>query len=318
MNKQLILGIVIGVAVAGAVGAFALREKPPEFAEVLEVTPIKVRIEPDYAQVINVVPHQGAADEAKPEYANVLAVKPLKERGASRQVCRDHVVTRQKPVQDEHRVAGTATGAIIGGLLGSKVGDGNGQKAATVVGAVAGGYAGNRIQNNMQQKDTYQTTEKRCSTVRDDDRITAYQVTFELKGRKDTTTLDYKPGKTLTLVNGQIVDDTSQSQAPAQPKEFDVTFTYKGIEDTALLNWAPSIGSKFPVDNGAVDFNAKPTGKVILPKEEIRGYDVVYRIPGESHTNLARVQQEPAVGSHLRLKDGKLEVPPAAPLPRSH
>lgn len=316
MNKQLLIGIAIGVAIAGAGGALALREKTPEFAEVVEVTPIKVRIEPDYAQVVRVAVHQGQTT-AEPEYADVLKVTPIKEKGTSRQVCRDHVVTRQRPVQDENRIAGTATGAIIGGLLGSKVGDGNGKKAATVVGAVAGGYAGNRVQSNMQHNDTYQTTEKRCSTVKDDDRITAYQVTYSLNGQQDSATLNYKPGKVLTFVNGQLQEGTTNPTKRNEPKEFDVIFTYKGAEEVAVLDWAPAVGSKFPVDNGAVDFNTKPNGRIALAKEEIRGYDVLYRIPGETTTSLARLPQEPAIGSHLPLKNGKLEVPPPAPLPRA-
>lgn len=41
---------------------------------------------------------------------------------------------------------GVVGGAVLGGLLGSQVGGGNGKKLATVGGAVAGGYAGNEIE----------------------------------------------------------------------------------------------------------------------------------------------------------------------------
>ncbi|HSX87284.1 MAG TPA: glycine zipper 2TM domain-containing protein, partial [Pseudomonas sp.] len=100
-----------------------------------------------------------------PEYAEVLAVKPVKETiKTPRQVCQDVTVTRQKPVQDQHRIAGTAIGAVVGGLLGNQVGGGNGKKIATVAGAVGGGYAGNKVQGTMQANDTYTTTETRCST----------------------------------------------------------------------------------------------------------------------------------------------------------
>ena len=39
----------------------------------------------------------------------------------------------------------TGVGAVIGGLLGSQVGKGNGRTLATVAGVIAGGYAGNEI-----------------------------------------------------------------------------------------------------------------------------------------------------------------------------
>ena len=115
MNKQLLLGVGLGVIIAAAGGALALRDKSPEFAEVLEVTPIKASIEPEYAQVVSVTPKR---DPNEPEYADVINVKPIKEQGAARQVCRNQTVTHRRPVQDDHRVLGTATGAVIGGLLG--------------------------------------------------------------------------------------------------------------------------------------------------------------------------------------------------------
>mgnify|MGYP006165967493 CR=1 FL=1 len=56
-----------------------------------------------------------------PQYAEVLAVKPVKETiKTPREVCKDVAVTRQKPVQDQHQIAGTAIGAVVGGLLVSQ------------------------------------------------------------------------------------------------------------------------------------------------------------------------------------------------------
>jgi outer membrane lipoprotein SlyB len=47
---------------------------------------------------------------------------------------------------------GIAGGALVGGLLGNRVGGGNGRKLATVAGAVGGGYAGNEIERNARSK----------------------------------------------------------------------------------------------------------------------------------------------------------------------
>ena len=81
------------------------------------------------------------------------------------EVCRD-VRIRDRPT-DNHRIAGTAIGAVAGGLLGHQVGGGKGKTLATVGGAVAGGYVGNRVQRNHQQNHASYHTERRCHRVTD-------------------------------------------------------------------------------------------------------------------------------------------------------
>ncbi len=78
----------------------------------------------------------------------------------SRVVCRNVEVQRNS--KDSNRVAGTATGAVVGGLLGNQVGGGNGKKLATVAGAVAGGAAGRNIQGRQQEKNGDRVVERRC------------------------------------------------------------------------------------------------------------------------------------------------------------
>ena len=75
-------------------------------------------------------------------------------------VCRD-VRVRNRPT-DNHRIAGTAIGAVAGGLLGHQVGGGRGKTLATVGGAVAGGYVGNRVQKNHQDTHGSYHIERRC------------------------------------------------------------------------------------------------------------------------------------------------------------
>lgn len=90
-------------------------------------------------------------------------------------------VTHRKPVQDENKIAGSVLGAVAGGVLGHQVGGGRGKDIATVAGALAGGYAGNRVQNNMQENDTYTTTQQRCQTVYDKSQKTlGYDVTYKI------------------------------------------------------------------------------------------------------------------------------------------
>ncbi len=76
--------------------------------------------------------------------------------------CHDVVVYKERPVRDHDRVAGTAIGAVAGGLIGSRFGGGSGKTVATVGGAVAGGYAGNQIQKHHQHR-KYRTVERVCT-----------------------------------------------------------------------------------------------------------------------------------------------------------
>ena len=175
MDKSTINGLVIGVVVATAGGAIA------SYTMYGDKTP-------DYAQVVNV-------EEIK-EMVNT-----------PREVCEDVAVTRKAPVKDEHKIAGTAIGAVVGGVLGNQVGGGSGKKLATVAGAAAGGYAGNKVQGNMQDNDTYTTTERRCNTVTDShENVVGYNVTYMLGDKEGKVRMDKEPGSRIPLdENGQLV-----------------------------------------------------------------------------------------------------------------
>ena len=174
MDKSTINGIVIGVVIATAGGAIASYTMLSDKA-------------PDYAQVVNV--------EELTETINT-----------PREVCEDVPVTRKAPVKDEHKIAGTAIGAVVGGLLGNQIGGGSGKTVATVAGAVGGGYAGNKVQGNMQDKDTYTTTERRCHTVTDSHQnVIGYNVTYMIGAQEGTVRMDEKPGNRIPVENGQLV-----------------------------------------------------------------------------------------------------------------
>ncbi|PPC75117.1 hypothetical protein WH50_12760 [Pokkaliibacter plantistimulans] len=176
MDKSMLIGIVIGavgVTAGGAIGGY---------------------------QYFNQAP-QG------PTEAQVLDVKTLTHTtDVPRQVCHDEVVTHQKPVQDQNRVAGSVIGALAGGLLGNQVGGGNGKTLATIAGAAAGGYAGNQVQKNMQNGDTYTTTKQVCSTVTDKKTdVVGYEVKYKLGDGIGTVKMDHKPGATIPVREGQLV-----------------------------------------------------------------------------------------------------------------
>ena len=61
-----------------------------------------------------------------------------------------------RPERDNGIGVGTIAGAVIGGLIGSQVGEGNGNTAATVIGAAGGALIGHQIETQSQpQNDQY-------------------------------------------------------------------------------------------------------------------------------------------------------------------
>ncbi|RMO96835.1 putative outer membrane lipoprotein with glycine-zipper 2TM domain [Pseudomonas amygdali pv. morsprunorum] len=174
VNKSMLVGAVLGAAVVTAGGAVAT-----------------------YSLV-----------KGGPEYADVLAVEPINQQiKTPREVCKDVTVTRQAPVKDQHQIVGSVIGAVAGGLLGNQIGGGNGKKIATVAGAVGGGYAGNKVQEGMQERDTYTTTQNRCTTVNDvSDKVVGYNVKYKFNEKVGQVRMERDPGSQIPVdKNGQLI-----------------------------------------------------------------------------------------------------------------
>lgn len=142
-----------------------------------------------------------------PTHAEVISVTDIttSER-VPREVCQEVAVTRQKPVQDEHRVTGSVAGAIVGGVIGNQVGGGSGKKLATIAGAAAGGYAGNKTQERIQQNSTYTSMETRCETEYDTrQRHTGYQVQYRIGEETGSVRMQKHPGERIPLENGELL-----------------------------------------------------------------------------------------------------------------
>lgn len=174
MNKQTLTGVVAGVIIATAGGTIAgynmLTGAEPAYAEVLDVKEVTTTVQ---------VP---------------------------REVCEDVTVSRQRPVQDQHKVVGTVAGTVLGGVLGNQIGGGSGKKLATVAGAVAGGYAGNKVQENMQAGNTYTTTENRCHTEIDSrEEVTGYDVSYRIGDTTGMARMDRDPGARIPVEDGRLV-----------------------------------------------------------------------------------------------------------------
>ena len=180
MNKSMLIGVVAGAVAVTAIGGVAgYKALNPE-----------------------------------PEFAEVLAVEAVTETTKTpKEVCSDVVVNEQAPVKDPNRIAGTAIGAVAGGLVGSQIGGGSGKTLATVAGVAAGGYAGNQVQKNMQEKSTVQRTERRCKTVYESHTQTiGYDVRYRLGKEEGQVRMAQRPGARIPVKDGKLVLD-----APAAP-----------------------------------------------------------------------------------------------------
>ena len=140
-------------------------------------------------------------ENAKVAWADVLRVDPIYDRVQAsnpRQECDDVPVERH--VDNGNKAAGTVLGAIVGGVLGSTVGKGDGRRAATVAGAVVGGAVGNNVARGDDRY--YSDTERRCRVVQDvaeERRIVAYDVQYRYRGDVYMSRINYDPGDRLRV-----------------------------------------------------------------------------------------------------------------------
>ena len=180
MNKSLAVGLVVGAVAATGAGA---------------VAGYRIMTTPAGAQVVS-------------------ATAVTKTVKTPRQECHDEQVTHQKAVKDEHRLVGTGVGAVVGGLLGSRIGGGNTRIVTGLAGAAAGGYAGNKIQEKVQKGNTYTTTEKRCVTAYDTrEEPAGYQVVYELNGKRHQVHMDHDPGQIIPVRDGQVMIDATAPES---------------------------------------------------------------------------------------------------------
>ena len=139
MNKSMLVGVVAGIGVAtagGVLGYSFLGERSPDAAAVADEAP--------------------APRTAPAPATRTAAAAPAEE-------CWDEEVTVTADPKDQHRIAGTAVGAVVGGAIGRDVGD---RDITTAAGAAAGALIGRKIQERVQEnradERTTTTVERRC------------------------------------------------------------------------------------------------------------------------------------------------------------
>jgi uncharacterized protein YcfJ len=175
MSKSMLVGVVAGVGLAtagGVLGYQFLGQAPNEQgSNVVVETPAETVV----ARVDTAPAPQPAAQPVAQPRPTQPAVRPAAQPRAVQPVAAaapppapveeswDEEVTVTEAPADEHRIAGTAGGAVVGAALGNEVSDRDGAK---LVGAAAGAFIGRRIQRRMQENReearTTTTIERRC------------------------------------------------------------------------------------------------------------------------------------------------------------
>jgi uncharacterized protein YcfJ len=183
-RAMIVLGLALGLAVAGAAGAQPYRGDA------------------------------GAHDEPGLDWARVVRVDPIietYEEPVSRNVCWDEPVEYVEPRYAYRQGGGDGTGgallgAIIGGALGNQVGKGDGRDAATIAGAVIGGSVGYNRATRGGYQQVGQTvrrgSERVCDTrvdYRRREQVTGYDVTYEYLGRTYQTQTAAHPGDRIRV-----------------------------------------------------------------------------------------------------------------------
>lgn len=186
MNRLMVSALNVGIAAALAMGLSACNRQANADAGIAASSSVGAAADGQYAKVVSVTPVRQTVRHPK-------------------QVCHDEVVSHSEPPRDQHQIAGTAIGAVVGGLVGHQIGGGKGRTLATVAGAVGGGYAGKRIQESRQQDNVTTSTVQRCETVDNSStKVVGYDVSYVYNGVTRTTRMDHDPGDRVQVQQGVV------------------------------------------------------------------------------------------------------------------
>lgn len=143
-STQIVAGVAVVLALLG--GAYAVgRSQGPSS----EAPPEPVAAQQTATQAAAKPQHLAAAETSR-EPAPQARQAAEDRQPALCQGCARVTDVHTEVRRGQASGVGVVGGAVVGGLLGSMIGGGNGKKLATVGGAVAGGYAGNEIEKNQK------------------------------------------------------------------------------------------------------------------------------------------------------------------------
>lgn len=141
------------------------------------------------------------------DYARVIHVEPLRRQvRVSEPVreCREEVSYAQEGPFSYNHVRGTLLGGLIGTAVGNQVGHGRGKDVSRAAGAIIGGAIGHNVSRDRQRQlhgDGRQVYERCDVRYRDswEERVDGYEVTYEYAGREYATRMPYDPGDRIRV-----------------------------------------------------------------------------------------------------------------------
>ena len=165
------------------------------------------------------------------ETATVISATPIVTQ-VPHTVCTPTVVAVPEPSSG----AGAVMGAIAGGVVGNAFGQGAGNAAATALGIVGGAMLGERLegQSGSGTHTVQQCTEQWIQ-------VSAYQVEYELNGRRYTTQMNQAPGQTLMIQAAPAIT------APQAPWVYAAPPVYRAPPPIYM---APPFGYPYPLGYG--------------------------------------------------------------------
>ena len=146
------------------------------------------------------------------EVGRVVSSMPIIQQVAvPRQVC----TQQQVATQAQKSGAGSAMGAIAGGVVGNAIGKGEGNALATAIGLIGGAILGDRIEGAPP---TEMRNVQTCSTQNFyENRTIAYNVVYEFNGKQYTVSMPQDPGPFVKL---QVTPVSATSTVPATVATF--------------------------------------------------------------------------------------------------
>lgn len=153
-------------------------------------------------------------DNSHYSWADVLRVDPVynvPEQDAAKQECWEEQVPANDSSSDDsghdsQRGMASVFGAIIGGLIGNRVGHGRNRAVETAAGAVAGGVIGNNIaaaneRGDSDQDEPHYTVQRHCRPAEQavQRHVVAYDVEYRYRGDIYTARLPHDPGDRLRV-----------------------------------------------------------------------------------------------------------------------
>ncbi len=155
--------------------------------------------------------------------ARVIESQPVYASGG-REECYNTRTSRYEERPDvKNRVgAGTALGAVAGGVIGHQVGSGRGNDVATIGGALLGGLIGNKVENERREdRATSDFDLNDCRTVAlDGGSLQGYDVRYVYNGQEYTARMASDPGRRLVLGRDVREDGTPFDYVAGAPTAY--------------------------------------------------------------------------------------------------